>query len=146
MRKTCLQIKSRLDSLEASASEAPPPSYEDSLSPVPQAVHNTPAESHHDVTSLFHITDGVQIFFITPEGYVSAPSYPSSLTIYQFKDRAPRDDCASAFLQVGEWMYPLVVGQSPVLHSNWGAYLFPDLTAATPGINDSVIFCTGYST
>ena len=33
----------------------------------------------------------------------------------------------AAFLQCGDWTYPLVPGCSPVLHSNFGPYMFPDL-------------------
>jgi hypothetical protein len=32
-----------------------------------------------------------------------------------------------AFLQVGDWTYPLIPGQSPMLLSHDGSYIFPDL-------------------
>jgi len=99
--------------------------------------------SHHpnmtNADLLCRIEDGVQLYYITPEGYVSAPSYPSSLSIYLLTDG--RDGAASAtncetppaFLQVGDWIYPLLPGQSPVLQSNWGSYIFPDVAASVPG-------------
>ena len=37
------------------------------------------------------------------------------------------------FLQVGEWCFPLMPAQSPVLHSFYGAYIFPDPTNPKPG-------------
>lgn len=42
------------------------------------------AQQIANAREVHRIDDGVQIFYITPEGYVSAPSYPSSLSIYQF--------------------------------------------------------------
>jgi len=89
-----------------------------------------------------------KVFFITAEEYVSAPSYPSSLAVYEFgKGRrpstpvstpvsTPEDDTAPpAFLQVGDWIYPLLPGRSPVLHASSGAYMFPDVSAALEGNN-----------
>ena len=43
------------------------------------------------------------------------------------------DGVASGFLQVGEWSYPLVKATSPVLHSFYGAYMFPDPSNSIPG-------------
>lgn len=42
-------------------------------------------------------------------------------------------NAARGFLQVGEWSYPLIPAQSPVLHSFYGAYMFPDATNTVPG-------------
>ncbi len=38
-----------------------------------------------------------------------------------------------AFLQVGSWVYPLIPGKSPVLKSNEGSYLFPDIDESIEG-------------
>ena len=35
----------------------------------------------------------------------------------------------AGFVQVGDWVYPLVPGQSPVLLNANGAYIFPNVTA-----------------
>ncbi|XP_067122618.1 spartin isoform X1 [Centruroides vittatus] len=82
---------------------------------------------------IFSIADGVQIFFISREEYVSAPSYPSSLHIYKFVDaqEAAAQNSPQAWLQIGDWIYPLDPGKSPVLHSGYGAFIFPDVTAGT---------------
>lgn len=40
---------------------------------------------------------------------------------------------ARGFLQVGEWSYPLVPAQSPVLHSFYGAYMFPNFSSNVTG-------------
>lgn len=85
---------------------------------------------------LFSIPDGVQIFFISPEGYVSAPSYPSSLKIIKLVEQpenVPAMQRAPAFLQVADWIYPLVPNTSPILHTSYGAYIFPDLSSEVSG-------------
>ncbi|CAI9591863.1 unnamed protein product [Staurois parvus] len=38
-----------------------------------------------------------------------------------------------AFLQVCDWLYPLMCTQSPVLRSNTGVYMFPDMMSQIPG-------------
>jgi len=40
---------------------------------------------------------------------------------------------AKGWLQVGNWVYPLIPGHSPVLQTSYGAYMFPDTTLQTPG-------------
>ena len=88
-------------------------------------------------TELFSLPEGVQIFHITREGYVSAPSYPTSLHVVKLQegdvDTYQASDSPPAFLQVGEWFYPLIPNASPVLHSTFGAYLFPDLSPNAAG-------------
>ncbi|XP_076468252.1 spartin-like [Babylonia areolata] len=89
-------------------------------------------------TELFSIADGVQIFYISREGYVSAPTYPTSLHIIKFQDSDQESSQVSssappAFIQVGDWFYPLIPGASPVLHATYGAYLFPDLSPESAG-------------
>ena len=91
-------------------------------------------------TALFSISDGVQIFHITGEGYVSAPSYPTALHIVKFQETMDgnresmlANNAPPAFIQVGDWFYPLIPGASPVLHTTYGAYLFPDLSPGGTG-------------
>lgn len=38
--------------------------------------------------NLYSIEEGAQIFYITSEGYVSAPSYPSALHVIKFEDES----------------------------------------------------------
>ncbi|XP_034404771.1 spartin b [Cyclopterus lumpus] len=88
-----------------------------------------------DGEELVYIPHGVQIFFVTPEGQVSAPSYPGYLRLVKFtgdhEDRMPNRP--PAFLQVCDWLYPLMAMDSPVLLCNTGVFMFPDLMAPTPG-------------
>lgn len=116
----------------------PPPSYNATLAK--QNCHQQRAGGEAgamtDATLLFLIDGGIQIYFISGDGTVSTPSYPSSLAVYRFVDGAAcrrTADSPPAFLQVGDWIYPLVPSISPVLYASWGAYVFPDVTACTPG-------------
>ncbi|KAM3933039.1 spartin isoform 1-T1 [Leptodactylus fuscus] len=88
-----------------------------------------------DAEELILIPRGVQIFYVTPDGQVSAPSYPGYLRIIKFMDTSSEMDPnrPPAFLQVCDWLYPLMCTQSPVLRSNNGVYMFPDLMSQVPG-------------
>ncbi|CAJ0940576.1 unnamed protein product [Ranitomeya imitator] len=88
-----------------------------------------------DAEELILIPRGVQIFYVTPDGLVSAPSYPGYLRIINFMDTSSEMDPnrPPAFLQVCDWLYPLMSNQSPVLLSNNGVYMFPDLMSQLPG-------------
>jgi len=114
-----------------------PPSYNVAMCTPPDGSNCSSVPDMTNADLLCRIDAGVQIYFITPEGYVSAPSYPSSLSIYQLTDgpdqaaAASNSEMAPAFLQVGNWIYPLLRGQSPVLQSNWGSYIFPDVSSGT---------------
>ena len=155
MQRSRQQIQSRLESMMQAQPKAAkmeldsPPSYEEATGSNASNIDMALDEILHDdepgtadssmsaATELFRIDDGVQIFFIKKDGYVSAPSYPSSLGIYKFIDSVVQQDGTAAaieksqvFLKVGDWLYPLLEGQSPVLHANWGAYIFPDVMSS----------------
>uniref|UniRef100_A0A8C9FVB7 Spartin n=1 Tax=Pavo cristatus TaxID=9049 RepID=A0A8C9FVB7_PAVCR len=88
-----------------------------------------------DADELILIPQGVQIFFVTPDGQVSAPSYPGYLRIVRFLDTDSEmaQNRPPAFLQVCDWLYPLMCNQSPVLCCNTGVYMFPDMMSQIPG-------------
>ncbi|XP_035756382.1 spartin isoform X1 [Egretta garzetta] len=88
-----------------------------------------------DADELILIPQGVQIFFVTPDGQVSAPSYPGYLRIVKFLDTDSEmaQNRPPAFLQVCDWLYPLMCNQSPVLCCNTGVYMFPDTMSQIPG-------------
>ncbi|XP_038254257.1 spartin isoform X2 [Dermochelys coriacea] len=94
-----------------------------------------------DADELILILQGVQIFFVTPDGQVSAPSYPGYLRIVKFLDTdgAMAQNRPPAFLQVCDWLYPLMCNQSPVLCCNTGVYMFPDLMSQVPGSHVGVV-------
>ncbi|XP_074842724.1 spartin isoform X2 [Carettochelys insculpta] len=90
---------------------------------------------------LILIPQGVQIFFVTPDGQVSAPSYPGYLRIVKFLDTdgAMAQNRPPAFLQVCDWLYPLMCNQSPVLCCNTGVYMFPDMMSQVPGSHVGIV-------
>nr|XP_033805358.1 spartin isoform X2 [Geotrypetes seraphini]XP_033805359.1 spartin isoform X2 [Geotrypetes seraphini]XP_033805360.1 spartin isoform X2 [Geotrypetes seraphini]XP_033805361.1 spartin isoform X2 [Geotrypetes seraphini]XP_033805362.1 spartin isoform X2 [Geotrypetes seraphini] len=88
-----------------------------------------------DAEELILIPQGVQIFFVTPDSQVSAPSYPGYLRIVKFMDTTSElaQNRPPAFLQVCDWLYPLMNTQSPVLHCSTEVYMFPDMMSQIPG-------------
>lgn len=101
----------------------------------------SPQSMGEEGEELIYIPHGVQIFFVTPEGHVSAPSYPGYLRLVKFtsdhSDRMPNRP--PAFLQVCDWIYPLMAMQSPVLLCNTGVFMFPDMMAPAPGYYVGVV-------
>ncbi|GAB6023952.1 hypothetical protein CHUAL_008682 [Chamberlinius hualienensis] len=104
-----------------------------------------------EAETMFNIPKGVQVFFVSANGDVSAPSYPTALTIYKLSnDNRPSTSSSTnrmppAFLEVGEWVYPLIPGQMPVLHTTYGAYIFPDTNSITPGAAVGLLLTDGIS-
>ncbi|XP_019385610.1 PREDICTED: spartin isoform X1 [Crocodylus porosus] len=94
-----------------------------------------------DADELILIPQGVQIFFVTPDGQVSAPSYPGYLRIIKFLDTDSEmaRNRPPAFLQVCDWLYPLMCDQSPVLCCSSGVYMFPDMMSQVPGSHVGVV-------
>ncbi|XP_006874439.1 PREDICTED: spartin [Chrysochloris asiatica] len=88
-----------------------------------------------DADELILIPTGVQIFFVNPAGEVSAPSYPGYLRIVRFLDNSLDTmlNRPPGFLQVCDWLYPLVPDRSPVLKCTVGAYMFPDTMLQASG-------------
>ncbi|XP_013782172.1 spartin-like [Limulus polyphemus] len=137
------------------------PSYEEACPLVPVSSPSTNISKNHDISDvsislsesmldgelgevaddiqveaeraeeLFSIPGGVQLFCVSPEGYVSVPSSPTCLYIYKFTASASGQASTRppAWLQIGNWSYPLLPGKSPVLHSGFGAFMFPDVTS-----------------
>ncbi|KAM4628050.1 spartin b isoform 2-T2 [Polymixia lowei] len=103
-------------------------SHSSNSSPSPQSL----GEEGEELLLLPH---GVQIFFVTPEGLVSAPSYPGFLRLVRFTSERPETmpNRPPAFLQVCDWLYPLMAMDSPVLLCNTGVFMFPDVMAPVPG-------------
>ncbi|KAL0994864.1 hypothetical protein UPYG_G00128460 [Umbra pygmaea] len=87
-----------------------------------------------DGEELLLVPWGVQMFFVTPSGEVSAPSSPGYLRIIRVDSRLQdkTKEEVSSFLQVCDWLYPLTP-DTPVLLSSSGIFMFPDVMAETPG-------------
>ncbi|KAM4566131.1 spartin b isoform 2-T3 [Odontesthes bonariensis] len=102
---------------------------------------SSPQSMSEEGEELLYIPHGVQIFFVTPEGQVSAPSYPGYMRLVKFtSDQSETTpDRPPAFLQVCDWLYPLMAMNSPVLLCNTGVFMFPDMMAPTPGYYVGVV-------
>uniref|UniRef100_A0A8C6SJD5 Spartin n=1 Tax=Neogobius melanostomus TaxID=47308 RepID=A0A8C6SJD5_9GOBI len=103
--------------------------YRQRSTPSPQSL------AWEDGEELLYVPHGVQIFYVTPEGDVSAPSYPGYLRLVKFTHEAPETvpNRPPAFLQVCDWLYPLMAQQSPVLLCSSGVFMFPNMLAPGPG-------------
>jgi len=74
----------------------------------------------------------VQVFHVSASGEVTTPSNPETLHVIKFSEEDTRGG-APAFIEVGTWTYPLLKGRSPVLRSQFGGYMFPDLEGGVTG-------------
>ncbi|XP_039637370.1 spartin b isoform X1 [Perca fluviatilis] len=100
----------------------------------------SPQSMGEEGEEMVYIPRGVQIFFVTPEGQVSAPSYPGFLRLVKFtSDHEAMPNRPPAFLQVCDWLYPLMAMDSPVLLCNTGVFMFPDMMAPGPGYYVGVV-------
>ncbi|CAD5122483.1 DgyrCDS10906 [Dimorphilus gyrociliatus] len=73
------------------------------------------------------VIEGAQLFYIAPTGVVSAPSYPSQLTISPIAIDANNENSLPAVeLKLGSWSYALVPDISPVFKSDYGSFIFPN--------------------
>uniref|UniRef100_A0A8C7YNB6 MIT domain-containing protein n=1 Tax=Oryzias sinensis TaxID=183150 RepID=A0A8C7YNB6_9TELE len=92
------------------------------------------AQAAGDEHELLRISSGVQLFFVGPNGEVSALMCPGYLRIItsesQHKDLASGKP--SSFLHVCDQMYPLTT-DTPVLLATSGIYMFPDTMADALG-------------
>ncbi|KAK0052932.1 spartin [Biomphalaria pfeifferi] len=110
--------------------EHPSPYSEDELTRLGEILMNGELGQHRlaNAEEIFYISDGVQLYFISSEGLISAPTYPTSLQVLRLmRERGSKFN--PIFITVGDWIYPLLPGQSPAFGSSYGAYLFPDTTS-----------------
>ncbi|CAG5135325.1 unnamed protein product, partial [Candidula unifasciata] len=81
--------------------------------------------------------DAARVFNISLGGAICSPSDLLPVHIVRLKDESPMQNTLGKpwplFLHVGDWLYPLIPGESPVLYSTCGAYIFPDLMAPDQG-------------
>jgi len=76
---------------------------------------------------LITVDEGVKLFHIDSKGSVSTWSMPCNLKIVQLPGDSKDPNVPPAFMQCGEWIYPLHPGKSPALKSFDRTYLFPDI-------------------
>ena len=59
---------------------------------------------------------------MSPGGEVTTPSYPETLHVIRLDRSMDKTggELPPAFIEVGDWTYPLVRGKSPIMKSNYG--------------------------
>lgn len=135
----------------------PPPSYEEAMAclrppgaeasscrlltyyDLGVALQELKVETGAETAELLYVQENVRIYFISPDGTVSAPSEPETLQIIQLEDGVNRNK-PRAFLQVGSWIYPLVPGVSPCYRTEHNIFIVPDVHSATQGSAVGLIF------
>lgn len=75
------------------------------------------------------------MFYVDHEREVSTWSTPCHLKIYQLLEDREDPDAPPAFLQCGDWIYPLHPGKSPALKTFYRTYMFPDLSLSAENAN-----------
>jgi len=104
-----------------------------------KSVSNDSVTSGEQGEILFSMAD-VQVFHVTADGEVTTPSCPTTLHIIKFSNEQCHRGGAPAFIEVGQWTYPLIPEKSPILHASFGGYMFPDLDAdCAPGSSVGIV-------
>lgn len=89
-------------------------------------------------SEVFRIPDSVGLYFIVPNTKVRTAARSAVLRIVKIAEEYQDPSHPPAFVQVGDWVYPLMAG-SIVYRSEHKYYLFPDLVSPTPGSSVGVI-------
>lgn len=131
MEKALNDVEYRISDLRPTTSGPSAPPME-ALSSPEQPASVLPAENGdntwEDATTLISIPEGVRMFHVDSQKAVSTWSTPCELKIYQLLKDHIDSEAPPAFLQCGEWIYPLHPGKSPALKTFYRTYMFPDLS------------------
>ncbi|BFZ24635.1 hypothetical protein BsWGS_27674 [Bradybaena similaris] len=100
-------------------------------------------DSFTDATEVFIIPDTVLMFNISAGGTVTATSKQQTLHVVKFdhgfKKLSNGAFIPPAFLQVGDWLYPLMPGLSPALITKYRTYIFPDVLSEEEGAAVAIV-------
>lgn len=96
-----------------------------------QALHTLRVNEEAGDAEVIFAYDNVLLYFISPDGSVSSSNEPERMIIVHFSEeivgRPP------AYLQVGNWIYPLVPGVSPCFRTSYRAFILPDIHSDVEG-------------
>lgn len=159
MKKTRKEVLCRIadsqKSSEPSLNSSLPPSYDEAMSAssssnngttpsqiltyseLGAALQNLKVETGAHSAHVLYTYPNVRIYFISRDGTVNAASEPDTLKIVELEDEG--GERPRAYLQVGEWIYPLVPGVSPCLKTEYGAFILPDLHSPEEGAAVGII-------
>ncbi|XP_069696367.1 protein spartin [Periplaneta americana] len=151
MKKTRKEVLCRMADVQV-AQEPPtvvaPPTYEEAMSSpnsgplltyhdLGVALQNLKVETGAQNAEIIYTQENVRMYFISPDGSVSAPSEPQVLQIAQLEDESNGRKCRT-YLQVGSWIYPLVPGVSPCYREH-NVFILPDLLSPVEGASVGLI-------
>ncbi|XP_066999747.1 protein spartin [Anabrus simplex] len=149
MKKTRKEVLSRICDAQTNQNFAvvPPPTYEEATSGSHTSISPSSLQTYSDLgaalqnlkintgaqsATILFAHDNVRVYFISPDGNVLSTSEPDTLYIVQLEDEGEGDK-PRAYLQVGNWIYPLVPGVSPCFRSQYGAFILPDVHSTVEG-------------
>lgn len=144
MKQTRGELLARINSITSSPGyrhEEPPPTYDDATSStnssvftytqLAEALDNMQEVNPQGPAEILFTHDNVLLYFISADGIVISTSEPQTLNIalvYGDEETPPK-----AFLQIGNWTYPLVPGVSPCYRTEYRAFIFPDVHSDIEG-------------
>lgn len=148
MKKTRAEVVMRINSITSSPSFNPEPQSQTAsnenntdsprtYSDLAMALNDLPVENATRPAQLIYTHDNVQLYFISPDGSVSRTSEPNELNIFMLT--ANENEERRVFLQIEDWVYPLVPGVSPCYRTAYGAFILPDLESEIPGASIGII-------
>ena len=83
-----------------------------------------------------------QVFHVSPGGEVTTPSYPETLHVIRLDRTVDKagTELPPAFIEVGDWTYPLVRGKSPIMKSSYGETITPWKLCDNPKHQEATCF------
>ncbi|GLV43973.1 spartin [Carabus blaptoides fortunei] len=155
MKKTRAEVLTRINSIQSAdefVAPVPPPSYDEAMSSststcsdrprtyseLASALETMQIDETNRVAQLIFMHDNVQLYFISPDGTVSSSAELQTLKIGVVQGVVEGEE-STTFIQIGEWVYPLVPGVSPCYRTDYGAFILPDLQADIPGSSVGII-------
>ncbi|KAF5299477.1 hypothetical protein FQR65_LT01058 [Abscondita terminalis] len=150
MKKTRAEVIMRINTIKSSPSFVPestqttsnenvvssndtPRTYSD----LAAALNDIPVEEATSPAQLIYTHDNVQLYFISPDGSVSKTVEQKELNIFMIPGNEVQQ--RRVFLQIGDWIYPLIPGVSPCYRTAYGAFILPDLESEEPGASVGII-------
>jgi len=126
-REPYLDVRAQLDEIIDLTMDSPY-SHSQSTSQMRRSSTSDSVGSSEEGEILFSLEE-VQVFHVSASGEVTTPSYPETLHVVKFERERNKngEELPPAFIEVGVWTYPLMRGKSPILKSDYGGYMFPDL-------------------
>nr|XP_022920777.1 protein spartin [Onthophagus taurus] len=120
LKKTKSELTLRIDSLEKSESQN---SHTITYAELAEELNNLDSQAVQATnTYVIFTTENARVYYVDKEGSVLSNSESQRLVVF-----GTDGDVPNKFLQINEWVYPLVPGVSPCFKSEFGAFMFPDI-------------------